>query len=111
MTHSDKEALRVEVHAMVESVAREIAELEEVTKPIPLDSAIGRVSRMDAINNRSINEAALRTAREKQKKLAATLRNIDRSDFGVCVQCGSAIPQGRMLLKPHATRCVTCASG
>ncbi|NNE35407.1 MAG: TraR/DksA family transcriptional regulator [Rhodothermales bacterium] len=96
---------------MQEALAVEIKELEEVTKPIPLDSAIGRISRMDAINNRTINDAALRAARDKQKQLAATLTNLSRDDFGICIKCGQAIPVGRMRLKPHAKRCVQCAAG
>lgn len=109
MTAAEKEALKEQVHGALEAVAKEIVELEGLTQPIPPDAAIGRISRMDAINNRSINEAALRAAREKQNKLAATLRHIDREGFGLCTQCGNAIPQGRMLLMPHATRCVKCA--
>ena len=109
MTPAEKEALKAKVLSELEAVAKEIVELEGLTQPIPPDAAIGRISRMDAINNRSINEAALRAAREKQKKLATTLKYIDRKDFGLCVKCGNAIPQGRMLLMPHATRCVECA--
>ena len=109
MTPAEKEALKEKVQAELEGVAQEIVELEGLTQPIPPDEAIGRISRMDAINNRSINEAALRSAREKQKKLSGTLKHIDREDFGLCAKCGNAIPQGRMLLMPHATRCVECA--
>jgi DnaK suppressor protein len=36
-----------------------IIEYRELTKPIPPENALGRVSRMDAINNRSVNQAAL----------------------------------------------------
>ena len=110
MTSAEKAALKTKIAEQLSTLSEEIIELQAITKPIPLDSAIGRVSRMDAINNRSINEAALRTARIKQKSLVATLKNIDGDDFGICVRCGDAIPQGRMLLLPHTTRCVQCAS-
>jgi DnaK suppressor protein len=109
MTPAEKAALKEKVQGDLEAVAQEITELEGLTQPIPPDAAIGRISRMDAINNRSINEAALRAAREKQKKLTTTLKHIDRENFGVCAKCGNTIPQGRMLLMPHATRCVQCA--
>lgn len=109
MTPAEKAALKEKVQGDLEAVAQEIVELEGLTQPIPPDAAIGRISRMDAINNRSINEAALRAAREKQKKLTTTLKYIDRENFGVCAKCDNTIPQGRMLLMPHATRCVQCA--
>ena len=51
-----------------EDLEERIAEYRELTKPIPPSEAIGRVSRMDAINNRSVNEAALR---QLERELAA----------------------------------------
>lgn len=36
--------------------------LEDSCKPIAPDVAIGRISRMDAINNKSVMEASLRNA-------------------------------------------------
>ncbi len=38
-----------------EELLAEIEVLKELTKPIAPENAIGRVSRMDAINNKSIN--------------------------------------------------------
>ena len=88
----------------------EIVELKELTKPIAPENAIGRLSRMDAINNRSINEAALRKAQEKERKLRYALTRIDHTDFGICADCGQDIPIGRLLLMPESVRCVRCAS-
>lgn len=77
--------------------------------PIAPDDAIGRVSRMDAINNRSIVQAAQRTAEEKLNKLEHMMDNIDRADFGDCARCGNKIPPGRLILKPESPFCVRCA--
>ena len=43
---------------------RKIKDLRNLTKPISPSDAIGRVSRMDAINNKSVNENSLRQAEE-----------------------------------------------
>lgn len=86
-----------------------IAELKELTKPISPENAIGRVSRMDAINNKSVNEAALRQAEIKWKRLNYSLTRIDEPDFGACARCGNSIPLGRLMLMPESTRCVHCA--
>ena len=42
-----------------------ILEYTELCKPIAPENSIGRVSRMDAINNKSVVEAALRVAIKK----------------------------------------------
>ncbi len=57
----------------IENTKKSITNLEELTKPIAPENAIGRVSRMDAINNKSVNEAALTKAKQKLKNLEITL--------------------------------------
>ncbi len=86
-----------------------ITNLEELTKPIAPENAIGRVSRMDAINNKSVNEAALQKAKQKLKNLEITLSNLNEPDFGVCAKCNNTIPIGRIMLMPHSRFCVNCA--
>ena len=82
---------------------------KELTKPIAPENAIGRVSRMDAINNKSVNEAALRKATLKLKNLEVALTKLEDPDFGKCIRCNNDIPLGRILLLPHAVTCVNCA--
>ena len=86
-----------------------IPQLEESSKPVPPDNAYGRLSRMEAINSKSISEAGLRSARSKLSRLESALRKIDDDDFGVCLSCDKPIPIGRILLVPESTLCVTCA--
>ena len=52
---------------------RSIEDYKDLTQPIAPDDAIGRISRMDAINNKSVNEASLRQAEEKLKNLNTVL--------------------------------------
>jgi len=87
-----------------------ILEYKELSKPIAPENAIGRISRMDAINNKSVTEAALRQAMEKLSKLQYVLTKIDSKNFGVCLKCGQQIPVGRILIRPESTHCVNCAS-
>lgn len=82
--------------------------LKELTKPIAPDSAIGRVSRMDAINNKSINEAALRKAEVKLSGLTYALSRVKDDDFGICAKCEQPIPLGRVMLVPHSRFCANC---
>lgn len=86
-----------------------IEEYKLSSGPIAPDDAIGRVSRMDAINNRSIVQAAQRTAEDKLTKLVYMKDNIDSPSFGACVNCGNPIQAGRLILKPESPYCVRCA--
>lgn len=91
------------------TVKSHVAALKDLTRPISPENAIGRVSRMDAINNKSINEASLSQAEEKLKKLEIALRKVDDKDFGICIRCKKPIPIGRLMLMPQASKCVNCA--
>ena len=87
-----------------------IAEYKELTLPVAPDDAIGRISRMDAINNKSVTEASLRLAEVKLKNLQRVLSRVGTPDFGICIKCGKAIPAGRILFRPESLTCVDCAT-
>ncbi|MEQ9289058.1 MAG: TraR/DksA C4-type zinc finger protein [Cyclobacteriaceae bacterium] len=105
----DKTEIRKKIVGEIVQTKSDIADLEELTKPISPENAIGRVSRMDAINNKSINDASLLKSREKLKNLETALSKLDTADFGICVRCKASIPLGRIMLMPHANKCVNCA--
>ncbi len=108
MTPEEKEELKAIILEKISSLKEEIAELIELTKPIPLDAAIGRVSRMDAINNKTINEASLRDKKKMLKRLERISENSDSKELGLCQKCGKEIPFGRLEYMPQTTRCVDC---
>lgn len=93
----------------ISKTQNEITELKELTSPISPENAIGRISRMDAINNKTINDRTLRKAEEKLKKLKLSLSRIDDPSFGTCMKCSSPIQEGRILLLPEEEKCINCA--
>ncbi|MDG1380249.1 MAG: TraR/DksA C4-type zinc finger protein [Flavobacteriaceae bacterium] len=110
MNLHDRETIVTRLTAEITKTKAAIAQYAELSKPIAPENAIGRVSRMDAINNKSVNEAALKQAQQKLKNLQVALSNVDAHDFGHCDKCRQAIPIGRIMLMPHARFCVHCAS-
>ena len=109
MTEEEKTRLKDKITEELASQEKNIAALEEVTKPIPPDDAIGRLTRMEAINAKSISESSLRTARIKLTKLKRALSKLDDPNFGICTVCEEPIPIGRIMLMPETTLCVSCA--
>ncbi len=110
MKNLNKEELKDEVATRILNLGKEIEELKELTKPIAPDCAIGRVSRMDAINNRSVSVAALTKKKEKLLALKSIINHIDDDNFGKCISCGNEIPIGRILIIPESKKCMSCAS-
>ena len=109
MTSEEKAQIQARAERKREDLLDRIAEYRELTKPIPPHDAIGRVSRMDAINNRSVNEAALRQLEKELDQLDKAMTRMRDEKYGKCMACGDDIPLGRLMLMPGATRCVRCA--
>jgi len=109
MDTKERQQLTIKIQTAITSTEKDIAALEELTKPIAADNAIGRLSRMEAIGSKGVNEAMLATARQRLGRLKYALANIDGEDFGICMECGESIPTARILAMPESTRCVKCA--
>ena len=105
----NKTELKELLEGEIKKTKEKISDYSEMSNPVAPDNAIGRVSRMDAINNKSINDAALLKAEEKLKALRYALSRTDDTDFGKCARCGSEIPVQRILLVPQSRFCVNCA--
>lgn len=109
MDQAEKEELYGIITEQIESTKEEIEELIELTKPISLDNSIGRLSRMDAINNKTINEKALRDKKSTLQKLERAVERYQEDKLGTCLKCGQEIPLGRLRIMPYTTRCVKCS--
>lgn len=109
LSKQEKHKIKEIVIKNIESAESDIIELTEVTKPVAPDNSIGRISRMDAINNKSVNEAALRKTQVRLKKLRNVLEDIDKPTFGKCTRCGNPIPFGRLEFMPESKKCVKCS--
>ena len=109
MNAKSKRELVDKIELEIRILRKDIERLKELTAPIAPENAIGRVSRMDAINNRSVNEAARRKTVRRLKSLELALERSTESSFGLCRGCGAEIPMGRLLLLPESVLCVQCA--
>lgn len=109
MTKSELEEIKSLILSQMEEIKDDIRHLQEVTKPITLDSSIGRVSRMDAINNKAINDMSLRDKKKTLQRLEKAMDRYDDGKLGTCMKCGGEIPLGRLKIMPYTTRCVKCA--
>ena len=109
MSNLNKPAIRTKIEQEIRKTKLQISEYSELTKPIEPENAIGRISRMDAINNKSVTEAALRKSKDKLYKLTVVLAKLEDEDFGICISCKQPIPLGRILVMPQSQTCVKCS--
>jgi DnaK suppressor protein len=101
--------IRKLLKAEIVKTEKKVAQYGELCRPISPDNAIGRVSRMDAINNKGVMEAALRKSRERLDGLRRNLGKLGTQEFGICPKCKKTIAIQRVLLAPQSSFCVNCA--
>ena len=110
MTKDERDKLKQHIRQLIDSIGGNIAAFKAGSVPVAPDDAIGRLTRMEAINSKSINEAALRKARTTRSLLEKALRAIDSEDFGLCRDCEEPIAFARLMAMPEAALCVACAT-
>jgi len=100
-----------------ERLAAKRAELEKASDvaaegrdPVALDQqSVGRLSRMDAMQQQAMSKATEEKRRRDLVRIEAAERRLRDDEYGYCEDCGEEIPDGRLAIDPMAERCVGCA--
>ena len=82
---------------------------ESGTQPVQLDQqSVGRVSRIDAIQQQHMAIANQQQASAQLRKVERALQRIEVGDYGECQECGEAIVLARLQVQPFAEMCINC---
>lgn len=87
-----------------------IVDGQKAIAPVELDPArVGRISRMDAMQQQAMSQAARRILEIEHQRILKALSRMKTGDYGYCMMCDEEIPAGRLQVDPSALTCVTCA--
>ncbi len=104
--------LRDRIAARLAELAEEDARGAAGKATVALDQqSVGRLSRMDALQNQAMARATDARRATERARLTAALARMDAGEYGYCEDCGEEIAAGRLMLDPAATLCVDCARG
>ena len=100
---------------LLEEEAAELKALSQQSKdaraPVTLDQqSVGRLSRMDAIQQQSMDLAREERRQVRIKVIEAALKRIADDDYGYCLVCGDDIAYERLKADPAVTKCIDCTS-
>ena len=73
-----------------------------------LDEPIGRLTRMDAMQQQNMTKAGRRSLEARLKQIAGALAGVQTGDYGLCVRCDEAIGYARLRARPESRLCVLC---
>ncbi len=73
-------------------------------------SSVGRVSRIDAIQQQAMALVTERNRDRDLQRIKAALIRIEQGEYGYCIDCGEEIAEKRLQFDPSVPQCVDCAS-
>lgn len=94
-------AARAEVEAALTT-------FEDAAKPVDLETPIGRLSRMDALQQQQMSKANREQAKRRLLQIDAALVAFDDDVYGLCRRCEEPIGIRRLRARPESPLCLEC---
>jgi len=85
------------------------ARLERITANLRRGLEPDSKERAKQLEDSEVVDALGNDARTELRKISATLQRMESGDYGICVSCGTAISDERLLAHPYANECIDCA--
>lgn len=105
---------RQELHRVLlelrDELEKLLADSNDGAQPVSLDEPIGRLSRMDAMQQQSMLQANRRTAQTRLARVETALRRYENDEYGLCANCEEEISYARLKARPEAPFCIDCQS-
>ena len=103
---------RAALLARREELAREDTANADSRDTVELQQdSVGRLSRMDAMQQQAMAQAQERRRVQEKLRIKAALERLDDGEWGYCTTCGEEIAEARLRHDPSVAVCVGCASG
>ncbi len=110
MTQKELLQFKHQLNDLAGEIRVALAQEDPTKDSITPDKAIGRLTRMEAIQAQSMDQEGRRRQQSRLQKIERALERIEKGSYGTCVKCGDEIPRGRLEIMPESAFCVTCAS-
>ena len=108
LTPAQLDELRDLIERQCEELEALLAGSAESSKPVALDEPIGRLSRMDALQQQQMAVAS-RTAQQQRLQLLKNAQQaLARGEYGDCRLCEEPIGYQRLRVRPESPFCLAC---
>lgn len=110
MTPEFHAEMRERLEARAAEIRQTLAHINASTAPVSPDNAIGRLTRLDAMQATSMRQALGRDHEIELRQIAQALKSMDDGTYGICRRCEEPIAEARLRARPEALLCVGCAA-
>lgn len=108
LTPQELEEVAAALRELERSLAAALDSSAERAAPVDLDQPIGRVSRIDAIQQQQMAQAGRRLQERRLAMARAALKRLAAGEFGDCAHCDMPIGYARLRARPEAPFCIEC---
>lgn len=102
------EELQRDLLSLSEEIERLLVLTKDGVRPVDLEEPIGRLTRMDALQQQSLARANRQVLELRRKQVLGALKVYDSGSYGICRSCEGPIGFRRLKVRPETPFCVHC---
>ena len=110
LTEAQEAELVTALHQLVAELERTLAGTEEDAEIVDLETPIGRIARMDAMQAQKMAQASRSGLERRLNQARQALKAVDDMTFGECRRCEEPIGYRRLKARPETPFCLGCQS-
>lgn len=92
----------------LEKLQEDLLGIKSTAQPVDLNEPIGRLSRMDAIQQQQMMLNAKKQIEISIEQVKGAFERLAADTYGECIRCGEEIHPNRLKAKPEAILCAEC---
>jgi len=108
LTEEQIEELKADLLILEKELNEILTQANDAEKTVDLDLPIGRLTRMDAIQQQKMEEAGRNQSKLRLGQVNTALRMYQEDEYGYCRKCEEPIGYARLKAKPEAPFCLDC---
>ena len=98
-----------DLQVLEKQLSQQIDLTSESARPVDLEAPIGRLSRMDAMQNQQMAKANQESAAQRIERVRAAIQAFADGSYAFCATCQRPIGYARLKAIPETTICVDCS--
>ena len=111
MNKQERDVFAQQLADLRDEIVQVLATGDDAAAIVTLDqTAVGRLSRMDAMQAQEMSLNAKRRRESTLKAIERALLRLRDDAFGDCMDCDEPIAPARLKFDPTATLCIDCAA-
>ncbi|HJN78336.1 MAG TPA: TraR/DksA family transcriptional regulator [Myxococcota bacterium] len=107
LTASQRQSLIAGLQTLQHTLRVDLEDQDRV-ETVDLDLPIGRISRIDALQQQEMAKAERALKKQRLLQVGAALERVADDEYGWCCDCGESIAYRRLEARPEVPFCVGC---